>query len=91
MASTTSASDCEAISERWRRYFSDVVHEGVAGGEFDPVAPAAEVAVRLIAIVDGIGFETAVGYRWTSPERMRERVRGFACEQLRAPLPAYEL
>jgi len=41
-----------------------------------------EVAERIVAFVDGVGFETALGYRWTSPERMHERIVAFAAEQL---------
>ncbi len=41
-----------------------------------------EVAERLIALVDGLGFELLLGYSWTSPERMRERVDAFVSEQL---------
>ena len=41
-----------------------------------------EVAERLIALVDGFGFELLLGYSWTSPERMREQVDAFVCEQL---------
>jgi AcrR family transcriptional regulator len=77
--------ECEALSERWRGYFHAVVRDGVAAGEFTPVAPPDEVADRLIALVDGLGFETALGYRWTSPERMHARVIAFAAEQLGVP------
>src|SRR4051794_22303641 len=73
---------CEEISERWRGYFHAAVRDGVEAGELDPVAEAGEVAERLVAFVDGVGFETALGYRWTSPERMHARVVAFAAEQL---------
>jgi AcrR family transcriptional regulator len=77
--------ECEQLSERWRAYFHAVVHDGVAAGEFVPVAPPGEVADRLVALVDGLGFETALGYRWTSPERMHARLVAFAAEQLGVP------
>jgi AcrR family transcriptional regulator len=73
---------CEAFSEQWRGHFHDVVRRGAAAGEFAPVADAGEVAERLVAFVDGVGFETALGYRWTSPERMHARLVAFASEQL---------
>jgi AcrR family transcriptional regulator len=73
---------CEALSARWRRYFAELVAEGTRTGEFRPVAPAEEVADRLVALVDGLGFETALAYSWTSPARMRERLERFAQEQL---------
>jgi len=80
--------DCEALSERWRSYFFAVVRDGVEAGEFTPLAPGDEVSDRLIAMVDGLGVETALGYRWTSPRRMHARLRAFAAEQLGAELPA---
>jgi AcrR family transcriptional regulator len=74
--------ECEAISARWRGYFHAVVRDGVAAGEFAPAASPDEVAERLVAFVDGLGFETALGYSWTSPERMHARLAELAAEQL---------
>jgi AcrR family transcriptional regulator len=73
---------CEAISEQWRAYFHDAVRRGADAGTFAPVADPDEVAERIVAFVDGVGFETALGYRWTSPERMHARIAAFAAEQL---------
>ncbi len=72
----------QELSARWRSFFFDVVRDGVAANEFTPVAPADEVAERLIALVDGLGFETVIGYRWSTPQRMRQVLVPFAAEQL---------
>jgi AcrR family transcriptional regulator len=72
----------EELSARWRSFFFDVVRDGVASREFDPVAPADEVAERLIALVDGLGFETVIGYSWSTPQRMRALLVPFAAAQL---------
>jgi AcrR family transcriptional regulator len=72
----------EALSARWRGYFFALVRRGAAAGTFAPVAEPDVVADRIIAMVDGLGFETALRYSWTSPERMRERLFDFAAEQL---------
>ncbi|MFL5860718.1 MAG: TetR/AcrR family transcriptional regulator [Solirubrobacteraceae bacterium] len=72
----------EDLSERWRAMFFDVVRAGTAQAAFSPVSAADEVAERLIALVDGLGFETVVGYRWSTPERMRTLLVSFAAEQL---------
>ncbi len=74
--------ECEALSQRWRGYFLDAVRLGVESGEFTPVTGPDAVAERLIALVDGLGFELLLGYSWTSPQRMRERVYDFVAEQL---------
>jgi AcrR family transcriptional regulator len=74
--------ECEALSRRWRAYFFEAVRRGTEAGEFQPVGDPDEVAERLIAQVDGLGFELLLGYSWTSPERMRERLYQFAAEQL---------
>ncbi|MEA2228104.1 MAG: hypothetical protein QOF04_1734 [Solirubrobacteraceae bacterium] len=76
---------CEAISAQWRGYFRDIVRRGAETGEFTPAAEPDEVADRLMAFGDGVGFETALGYGWTSPERMHERIVAFASEQLGVP------
>jgi AcrR family transcriptional regulator len=73
---------CEELSKRWRSYFYEPVRRGAASGEFTPVADPDEVAERIIALVDGLGFELLLGYSWTSAERMRERVDAFVSEQL---------
>jgi AcrR family transcriptional regulator len=82
---------CEALSERWRGYFHSAVRRGAESGEFTPVAAPGEVAERLIALVDGLGFELLLGYSWTSPERMRERVNTFVSEQLGIGRKAFAL
>jgi AcrR family transcriptional regulator len=82
--------ESEAISARWRGYFVDVVRAGAATGEFAPVTDPDEVAVRLVALVDGLGFETALGYGWTSPRRMHARLLDFAAEQVGVPRAALE-
>jgi AcrR family transcriptional regulator len=73
---------CEAISEQWHGYFHDIVRRGTERGEFAPAADPDVVAARLVAFIDGLGFETALGYRWTSPERMHERLVEFAAQQV---------
>jgi AcrR family transcriptional regulator len=73
---------CEALSKRWRSYFYEPVRRGAESGEFTPVSDPDEVAERIVALVDGLGFELLLGYSWTSPERMRERVDAFVSEQL---------
>jgi AcrR family transcriptional regulator len=72
----------QELSARWRSFFFDVVRHGVEAGEFTPAAGADEVAERLIALVDGLGFDTVIGYRWSTPERMRSLLVPFAAEQL---------
>jgi AcrR family transcriptional regulator len=74
--------ECEALSRRWRDYFYDAVRRGTEAGEFSPVAAPDEVADRIMALVDGLGFELLQGYTWTSAGRMRARMHGFAAEQL---------
>jgi len=76
--------EAEAFSSQWRAYFRDVLRSGTDAGEFAPAADPDEVAERLVASIDGLGFETVVGYRWTSPERMHERLVDFAAQQVGA-------
>jgi AcrR family transcriptional regulator len=70
----------EDLSRQWREFFVEVVHAGSVDGSFHPVS--AHVAERLVALVDGLGFEAAVGYPWAAPERMRTLLLDFAAEQL---------
>ena len=59
------------------------MRSGTASGAFRPVAPPDEVADRLVALVDGLGFRAVLGKPWLSPERMRELLLRFAADELR--------
>ena len=72
----------EDLSLRWRGFFSEAVEAGAADGTFRPVNEAGVVAERLVAMVDGLGFEAAIGYPWATAERMRALLLEFAAEQL---------
>jgi AcrR family transcriptional regulator len=80
----------EALSARWRRYFFELVRSGTAAGAFTPLVDPDVVADRIIAMVDGLGFETALRYSWTSPERMHDHLLDFAAEQLGVPRAVLE-
>jgi AcrR family transcriptional regulator len=77
--------EAEAFSSQWRGLFLDIVRSGAESGDFAPVTGVEEVTDRLVAHVDGLGFETTLGYHWTSPERMHERLIAFAAEQVGVP------
>jgi len=72
----------EDLSLRWRGFFIDTIERGTSDRAFRPAGTPSVVAERLIALVDGLGFETAVGYRWATAQRMRGLLRDFAAEQL---------
>ena len=75
--------DAVSFDSRWRSYFLEIVRSGTASGAFRPVAPADEVADRLVALVDGLGFRAVLGKPWLSPEGMRELLLRFAADELR--------
>ena len=54
--------ECAAMSDRWTGFFEELVEEGAAAGVFSPVAPAAEIAQRMVALSDGLSFRSAIGY-----------------------------
>jgi hypothetical protein len=72
----------EDLSLRWRGFFTETVEAGAADGTFRPVTEPGVVAERLVALVDGLGFEAAIGYPWATAERMRGLLLEFAAEQL---------
>jgi hypothetical protein len=61
-----------------------ILEAAAEAGELALAADPDEVAERLVAFIDGLDFETALGYSWTSPEPMHERLVGFAAQQLGA-------
>lgn len=78
--------ECTVLSDRWRTFIERVIDEGAAAGAFVPVAPAAEIAQRLVNMFDGFGFRLVVGYVSTSYELASRLTRRFVAEQLRIPV-----
>jgi len=72
--------ESQKVGLRWRRYFREVIEEGERAGAFHPVAPADEVAERLVGLADGLAFRALAGD--ITPERMHKFLRRFAAEQL---------
>ena len=73
------------MSDRWTGFFEDLVEEGAAAGVFTPVAPAAEIAQRMVALSDGLSFRSAIGYQGMQVQRVRELLVSFAAQQLGVP------
>jgi AcrR family transcriptional regulator len=80
--------ECVAMSARWTGFFRDLVEEGTRAGVFDPIAPADEIAERMVALSDGLSFRSAIGYTGMHVQRVRELLASFAAEQLRVPAEA---
>ena len=76
----------QKVERRWRAYFFRIVDEGTESGEFEPVAPADEVAERLIALVNGLGIAAVAERAAIGPERFRELTFRFISEQLAVPI-----
>ena len=77
--------ECAAMSEAWTNFFEQLILEGDAAGVFHPVAPAAEIAQRMVALSDGLSFRSAIGYTGMQVQRVRELLVSFAAEQLGVP------
>src|SRR5262245_14773847 len=76
-------SDGATVDSRWRSYFVEIVRSGTADGTFRPVAPADEVADRIVALVDGLGLKAVLGQPLMTPRRMRAILLRFAADELR--------
>ena len=72
--------DSRKVGVRWRRYFREVIEEGERTGAFHPVAPADEVAERLVGLADGLAFRALA--EDITPERVHGFLCRFAAEQL---------
>ncbi len=77
---------CSVLSERWRSFIERVIDEGAADDVFRPVAPAHEIAHRLVNLFDGLGFRLVVGYSATSYESARDVTCRFVAEQVGVPM-----
>ena len=74
--------DCVTMSARWTGFLQDLIEDGAHAGTFHPVAPAAELAQRIVALSDGLSFRSAVGYSGMHVQRVNELLLSFAAEQL---------
>lgn len=74
--------ECAAMSESWVSFFERLVEDGAAAGAFVPVAPAAEIAQRMVSLSDGLSFRSAIGYAGMHAQRVRDLLMSFAAEQL---------
>ena len=74
--------ECAAMSDRWTGFFEELVEEGAAAGVFSPVAPAGEIAQRMVALSDGLSFRSAIGYTGMQVQRVRELLVSFVAQQL---------
>lgn len=72
---------CEEVSTRWHTLFRDTVSAGAASGQLTLRCAPRDAADRLTALLDGLGFETAVGYRHASTARMRHLVAGYLADE----------
>jgi hypothetical protein len=54
------------------------------------VAPADEVADRIVALVDGLGLKAVLGQPLMTPQRMRAILLRFAADELRISQDALE-
>lgn len=72
--------ESQRVGVRWRRYFREVIEEGGRTGAFHPVAPADEVAERLVGLADGLAFRALAGD--ITPGRVHGFLCRFAAEQL---------
>ena len=80
--------ECAAMSDAWVAFFQQLVEDGAEAGVFQPIAPAAEIAQRMVALSDGLSFRSAIGYTGMQVQRVRELLVSFAAEQLGVPAAA---
>jgi AcrR family transcriptional regulator len=77
--------ECVTMSARWANFIEEVIRDGERCGVFHPVAPAPELAQRLVALSDGLAFRSALGYTGMHVQRVSELLQAFVAEQLGVP------
>jgi AcrR family transcriptional regulator len=78
--------ECVTMSARWTGFLEQVVEDGRRAGAFHPVAPAPELAQRLVALSDGLAYRSAIGYTGMHVQRVSELLQAFAAEQVGIPV-----
>jgi AcrR family transcriptional regulator len=78
----------QLLDRRWRAVLTATISEGIRAGEFTPSADAAQVALLLAALMDGLAVQLALGDPDVGPETMTETLLLAAARMLDADLPA---
>jgi AcrR family transcriptional regulator len=76
------ASVRQKFDERWRETITAVVRAGQEAGEFGPVVDAADFALALSALLDGLAIQVALQDPAVGPRRAFEVGMRFAAGQL---------
>jgi AcrR family transcriptional regulator len=71
----------EALDRRWRDTIAQVVRDGQASREFDPVNPD-EFALMLASLIDGLAIQAILQDREATPHRVREVCVDMATREL---------
>ena len=74
----------ESLDRRWRAALREVIAEGVAAGDFDPV-DADAAAIRLASLMDGLAIQLALEDPDMTPERLADLWWDAAVLELRMP------
>lgn len=77
--------DTEAIQDEWLDLFAAVVRDGRRSGAFRPVAADRDVAVELLALVDGLGIPLLLHRRSLSTAKA-QRLVTLAAQRLVRPV-----
>ena len=70
------------LDRRQRGLIADIVREGQATGEFDPVADPEDFAIALSGLMDGLGVQVTLGQPDVTAERMINRCLALASSEL---------
>jgi AcrR family transcriptional regulator len=71
----------EALDRRWRGTIAQIVRDGQAAGEFEPV-DADDFALRLASLIDGLAIQAILNDRDATPERVRRAALNMAGREL---------
>jgi AcrR family transcriptional regulator len=77
--------ECVAASSRWSDFIAELIEEGEQAGVFAPLAPASEVAQRIVAMCEGLSFRCVVGYAGMEAPQVNVLLFRFAEQQLGLP------
>lgn len=75
-------SETYKLSAAWYQRMTRAIEDATTDGSAHPVAPAAEVTQRLVALANDLGFKASVGHGPVRTSDVRRRLFAFAAEQL---------
>lgn len=80
--------ECVSMSDQSYAFLNGLIEDGVRAGAFTPAVSCQEITQRIVAIRDGLGYRSVIGYRGMDGASVHRIMCEFVAEALGLPASA---